>query len=106
MRRAHAAEEILSKTLSHRGEQDSVEWKREALEPLHAFLYGRPLSREEVVRDENRALVAVTRTFDFEEAALWTIVRACDNCDRLGLTRSARMREFENYFYEQVVGEY
>ena len=32
------------------------------------------------------------------------IVRACDNSDRLGLPRTARMREFENWFYEHVVG--
>jgi hypothetical protein len=115
LRRAHTAEEILSKALSHRGEQDSVEWKREALEPLHTFLHGRSLSREEFIREEDRALISATRmeaasgpsvTLDLEEAALWIIVRACDNCDRLGLPGTARMRELENYFYEHVVGEY
>ena len=57
---AGAAEEILSKALSHRGDQDSLEWKREALEPLHTFLHGRSLSREEFIREENRALIAIT----------------------------------------------
>jgi hypothetical protein len=42
--------------------------------------------------------------FDPEDAALWMIVRACDNLERLGLTRSARISEFESWFYEQIVG--
>jgi hypothetical protein len=114
LRRARTAEELLSKALSHRGEQDSVDWQREALEPLHAFQYGRSLSREEFIEKENRALIAVTRmesvsepsvTLDLDEPALWTIVRACDNWDRLGLPRTARMVEFENWFYEHVVGD-
>ena len=110
---AGAAEEVLSKALSHRGEQDSVEWKREALEPLHTWLHGRSLSREEFIEKENRALIAVTRmesasepsvTLDLEEAAYSMIVRACENSDLLGLPRTARMLEFENWFYEHVIG--
>ena len=32
------------------------------------------------------------------------IVRACRNYDLLGLPRTTKMREFENWFYEHVVG--
>jgi hypothetical protein len=39
-----------------------------------------------------------------EDIALWIIVRACRNYDLLGLPRTEKMREFENWFYEQVVG--
>ena len=110
---AGAAEEILGRALSHRGEQNSLERKYEALEPIHRILHGRPLSREDFIRDENRALIAVTHMatasepsviLDLEDAALSMIVRACENSDLLGLPRTARMREFENYFYEHVVG--
>ena len=39
---ARAAEEVLSKALSHRGKQDSVEWKREASNPfIHFCMEGR-----------------------------------------------------------------
>ena len=43
-------------------------------------------------------------TLDLEEAALSMIGRACENSDLLGLPRTAKMLEFENYFYEHVVG--
>jgi hypothetical protein len=39
---------------------------------------------------------------DLEYAAIWAIVRACDNSNRLGLPRTARMLEFGNWFYENV----
>jgi hypothetical protein len=32
------------------------------------------------------------------------IVRACHNHDLLGLPRTAKMREFQDWFYEHVVG--
>ena len=111
---AGAAEEILSKALSHRGEQDALERKRETLEPLHTWLHERSLSREEFIEKENRALIAVTRmesandpsvTLDLEEAAYAMIVRACENSDLLGLPRTRKMRDFENWFYEHVVGD-
>ena len=109
---AGAAEGILGNALSHRGQQNSLELKYETLEPI---LTMRRKTKEDFIRDENRALIAVTRmetasepsvTLDLEDAALSMIVRACENSDLLGLPRTARMREFENYFYEQVVGEY
>ena len=103
---AGAAEEILGKALSHRGQQNSLELKHETLEPI---LTMRRKTKEEFIRDENRALIAVTRmesasepsvTLDLEEAAYSMIVRACENSDLLGLPRTAKMREFENWFYE------
>src|SRR5262245_44337317 len=39
-----------------------------------------------------------------EDVALWMIVRACHNYDLLGLPRTAKMREFDNWFYENVIG--
>jgi hypothetical protein len=107
---AGAAEEILSKVLSHRGQQNSLELQYETLEPI---LTMRRKTKEDFIRDENRALIAVTRmesasepsvTLDLEEAAYSMIVRACENSDLLGLPRTAKMREFEHYFYEHVVG--
>ena len=71
-------------------------------------------SQEEFIGDENSAQLAVTRMVsasgafvtldDLEYAAIWAIVRACDNSNRLGLPRTARMLEFDNWFYENVVG--
>ena len=109
---AGAAEEILGKVLSHNGQQNSLEWKYEAVEPTHTMLHQIPLSKADFIRDENRARNAAKHmacasepsvTVDLEDAALWMIVRACDNSDRLGLPRTTRMLEFENWFYEHVV---
>src|SRR5262249_1441033 len=76
--------------------------------------FGKALSSQEgLVRDENSARLAVTHMVsasgpfvtldDIEYAAIWAIVRACDNCNRLVLPRTARMLEFDNWFYENVV---
>lgn len=40
-----------------------------------------------------------------EDIALWTIVRARRNYDLLGLQRTAKMREFDDWFDEHVTGE-
>ena len=71
-------------------------------------------SQEDFVRDENSAQLPVPRMVsasgpfvtldDLEYAAIWAIVRACDNYNRLGLPRTARMLEFDSWFSEYVVG--
>jgi hypothetical protein len=110
LRLAGAADEILGKALSHSGQRNSLELKYEIMEPI---LTMRHQTKEDFIEDENRALIAVTHmasasdpsvTLDLEEAAYSMIVRACENSDLLGLPRTGRMREFENYFYEHVVG--
>jgi hypothetical protein len=107
---AGAANEIFCKALSDSGQQNSLELKYEIMEPI---LTMRHQTKEDFIREENRALNAIkdmasvtepSVTLDLEEAASWVIVRACHNYDLLGLPRSAKMREFENWFYEHVVG--
>ena len=41
---------------------------------------------------------------DLEDEALWMLVRACDNHKRLDLEATPRMAEFDDWFYENVVG--
>ena len=110
---AAAADEILAKALSHSGKQNFLDWKYEEVEPLYTTLHRTPLSREDFIEDEDRALNAIKHiesasdtsvTLDLEEAAYSMIVRACHNSDLLGLPRTAKMRKFEDYFYEHVVG--
>jgi hypothetical protein len=107
---AGAAEDVLGKALSHSGQQNSLELKYEIMEPILAM---RHQTKEDFIRDENRALIAITHmasasdlsvTLDLEEAAYSMIVRACHNSDLLGLPRTSNMRKFENWFYEEVVG--
>jgi len=105
---AGAAEDILGKALSHSGQQNSLELKYEVMEPI--LTMGNQ-TKENFIRDENRALNAIMAsatepsvTLDLEEAASSMIVRACYNYDLLGLPRTAKMREFDSWFYENVIG--
>jgi hypothetical protein len=107
---AGTAEEIFGKALSNWGEQNFLDWKYETFQPLRTILRGKPLSKKDFIRGQNRALVAARSpepsvVLDLEDAALWMIVRACFNSDRLGLPRTARMREFQDWFDEHVVGQ-
>lgn len=110
---AGAAEEIFGKALTHGGQQHSLDWKYEAVEPTHTILYRKPLSKKEFFEAENRARNAAKHmssanepsvNIDLEDAAIWMIVRACDNSNRLNLQRSPNMLAFEDWFYEHVVG--
>src|SRR5262245_49219816 len=85
IRLAGAAEEILTQELSYRGQQNFLDSKYETLEPLLTMQHQ---TKEDFIEEENRALNAVTHmespsdssvTLDLEDAALWMIVRACDN---------------------------
>jgi len=103
----------VGKELSDRGEQNYLDWKYEVFEPIHPILHGVPLSKEDFIRDENRALIALkdmastsepSVTLDLEDVAHSMIVRACFNSDRLGLPRTARRPKFDNWFDEHVIG--
>jgi hypothetical protein len=105
---AGAADEIFCKALSDIGKQNFLDWKYEELEPILVMQHQ---TKEDFIRDEN-ALIAVAHSsasepsdiLDLEDGALWMIVRACEDADRLGLLRTARMSEFDSWFYEHVVG--
>jgi hypothetical protein len=110
---AGAADEILGKMLSHSGKQNYLDCLYEVRGPILTRLHRMPLSKKDFIRDENRALIAVTRvaststpsvTLDLEAAAHSMIVRALYNYDDLGLPRTARMLEFRNRFSEYVAG--
>ena len=107
---AGAAEDILASALSHRGQQNSLDSKYEVLEPILTMQHQ---TKEDFIRDENRALIAVTHmesasdtsvTLDLEEAAYSTIVRACHNYDLLDLPPTAKIRRFQGWFDEHVIG--
>jgi hypothetical protein len=113
LRLASAADEILCKMLSHSSKQNYLDGKYRTVKPFRTRLHGMPLSKKDFIRDENRALIAVTRmvsngswcvTLDHEDAAYSMIVRALYNYDRLDLPRTARMLKFRKRFYEYVVG--
>ena len=107
---AGAADKILAQALSHRRQQNSLDLRYKIMEPI---LTMRHQTKEDFIKDENRALNAIKRvksareppvTLDLEEAAYSMIVRACHNSYLLGLPRTAKIRKFEDWFDEHVIG--
>ena len=98
---------------AHQGKEYSLKRKFGAVAPVYQALHGKQLTWSEFVDDENQARNAAkhiklptdpTVTMDIEDAAVWMLVRACDNFIRLGLPQTDRMVVFENWFYEHVIG--
>src|SRR5262245_24404731 len=112
LRLAGVADEILAKVLSDSGKEHFLHWKYGILEPV-LTLPRTPLSKEDFIEDENLALTAIKHmepasdlsiTLVSEDDAYSMILRGCENYDRLGLPRTAKMLELENWFFEHVVG--
>lgn len=110
---AGAAEEILGHALKRAGGQNAVQYAYEGSTATHRFTHGRELEWKVFVDAENYARnaakhvrrdEATTVDIDLQRAAMWMIVRACTNFDRLDLERTDRMREFDNWFCEHEVG--
>lgn len=110
---AGAAEEILGKALSQRGEKTTFQHEYPLIRPVEEVFRNEPFSWKEFVEKKNLARNAAKHmkdatvsivTADLADEALWMIVRACDNHARLGLQETPLMKEFEDWFYEHVVG--
>ena len=110
---AGATEEILGRAVKLAGGENAMQQAYEASALTHRYLHGKELKWQDFADGENYARNAAkhllhdrctTVEADFRRAAMWMIVRACANYDRLDLARTDRMREFDNWFYEHEVG--
>lgn len=108
---AGAAEEILGRALKVDGGVNALQQAYEAAALTHRYLHLKDLKQEEFAAGENYARNAAKHLFsdrrmetDLRRAAMWMIVRACANHDRLGRERTDRMREFDVWFHEHEVG--
>lgn len=110
---AGAAEEILGRAVKLMGDQNTMQQAYEARALSHRYLHGKALKWKDFADGENYARNAAKHLFgnddtyvevDLNQAAMWMIVRAYANYDRLGLQQTDRMREFDNWFYEFEVG--
>jgi hypothetical protein len=109
---AGAAEEVFGMALVRRGEQAVLDWKFKEMAMVHKLLHGKELERKFFVKEENRIRNALKHfkdtdnlniTTDLKDAACWMLVRACENARKLGFN-IARFEEFDNWFYENIVG--
>lgn len=111
---AGAAEEILGKAAKINGIECSLEdLYRNYNDPHLVWINPRQTWSEFTTRGKNVARNAVkhlsdrndlTFVSDLKDEALWMLVRAIDNYYRLGFDTTPRMREFDEWFYENVVG--
>ena len=110
---AGAAEEILGQALKFRGKRTTLEFEHSAIEQVETFLRSQPFLWKDFINEKNRVRNAAKHMreqseaeviADLEDEALWMLVRACDNHKRLDLEATPRIAEFDNWFYENVVG--
>lgn len=110
---AGAAEEIFGKSLTQRSEKTTLQHEHSVIAPVEELLQHKPYNWKEFISEKNRVRNAAkhmkdetesTVMADIEDDALWLIVRACDNYRRLGLEPTSLMLEFDNWFFENVVG--
>jgi hypothetical protein len=110
---AGAAEEILGKTLSLRGEETTLECSYNRVAPVRELLQRGQYNWRDFIDEKNRVRNAAKHigkaselsvVADLEDEALWMLVRAYDNYLRLDLNPTPRMEEFEDWFWKNVVG--
>jgi len=111
---AGAAEEILGMAVKINGVENSLqELYRIYNDPGLAWINPPKTWAEFTTKGKNKAINAVKHvsgecdlTFeaDIEDESLWMLVRAIDNYNRLGFGPTELMHEFDNWFFENVVG--
>lgn len=109
---AGAAEEIFGQALTLRGGKTALNSSYESIAKIHAMLHSTDLNKKSFVSNENFARDALkhlqndkgpTITIDLEDAACWILVRAIQNGRELNF-EFARFQDFDNWFYENIVG--
>lgn len=108
---AGAAEEILGRAVKLDGLANSMQDAYDVSATTHRHLCRKVLKWNDFADGENYARNAAKHLLgdnavdvDFRRAAMWMIVRACANYARLDLDQTDRMRDFDNWFYEQELG--
>lgn len=110
---AGASEEILGKQLTFQSEETTLDSEFITIKPVREHLDKEEFLWKSFIGEKNRVRNAAkhmrdktqaTVFADIEDEALWMIVRACDNYNRLGLAPTSAMTDFDNWFYENVVG--
>jgi hypothetical protein len=90
-----------------------LEHEHSIVAPVEELLRKTDYSWKDFVAEKNRVRDAAkhmndetesTILADLEDEAIWMIVRACDNYYRLGNTSTPVIEEFDNWFWDNVVG--
>jgi hypothetical protein len=90
-----------------------LEHEYSLIAPVQELLRRQEYKRADFFREKNRVRNAAKHmdkamepdvVADLEDEALWMIVRAYENYRRLGLDPTPRMKEFDDWFWKNVVG--
>ena len=110
---AGAAENIFGRALAIRGSKAALKSAYDSIAETHQILYKEKLDEKTFTSHKNRIRDALkhlqdknggpTVTVDLENAACWMLVRAIHNGKELGF-EFERFHEFDNWFYENIVG--
>lgn len=109
---AGAVEQVIGDELKRRGQPHALDWKYDRVSEIYRRLHGEDLPRNKFISDENYVRDALKHfdrndepiiTCDLQYVSLWMLVRACENAKKIGI-EVARYDEFNNWFYEHVVG--
>jgi hypothetical protein len=110
---AGAAEEILGRAVKLHGGENAMQEAYKISSLTHRYLHRKELKWQDFVDGENYARNAAKHLLldgsqpvelDLRRAAMWMIVRASANRDRLDLERTDYMDDFNSWFYEVEVG--
>ena len=108
-----AAEEVLGKALALQGRDNCLRWEFNAVRPVECFLRNNDFGLKEFARERNAAKNSVKHmdakgeemfSCDLMDEALWMIVRAKNNYERLGFEETKLMEKFNHWFDRNVVG--
>ena len=109
-----AAEEILGMAVKIKGIENSLQESYKLYSNSSLSWINPPKTWAEfTTKGKNRVRNAVkhvkdnkdlTFNADIEDEALWMMVRAIDNYNKLGFHPTQLMHEFDNWFYENIVG--
>lgn len=108
---AGAAEEILGKEAELSGRGSHLREELEMANHLQKIWPGGQTKWKDFIAEKNASRNSAKHlndqkalTADLEEAACWMLVRALANRRLLGLPELGREHEFDDWFYENVVG--
>lgn len=107
-----AADEVLGRYLHLQGRENCLRWQFNTVRPVECFLRNNDFGWKVFTRERNAARNSVKHmdaegeevfSCDLMDEALWMIVRAKNNYERLGFEETELIEEFNHWFDKNVV---
>ena len=104
---------MYKRQLTQRGDKTTLQHEHSVIAPVEELLRHKHFNWKEFISEKNRVRNAAKHMndetesavmADIEDEALGLIGRACDNHKRLGFEPTLLMLEFDNWFFENIIG--